>query len=164
MQCIWVCVFSLFFFLMLLVCVTWLPEIVWVFRYSTREEKHSNNSSERHYIWKICMYVCIYLPEPDLSYNTKDLPSSGSLVIASGIFFFFLSSFFFSCCVWDLLPWPGMESGPPALGAQSHRNWTTREVREGITFLFFFIPNMSLIFPPDKNAIIENSKERHLVR
>ena len=28
----------------------------------------------------------------------------------------------------DLVPWPGMEPGPPALGAWSLRHWTTREV------------------------------------
>ena len=29
---------------------------------------------------------------------------------------------------WDLVPWPGIEPGPPALGAQSLSHWTTREV------------------------------------
>ena len=24
-----------------------------------------------------------------------------------------------SCSMWDLVPWPGIEPGPPALGAQS---------------------------------------------
>ena len=33
-----------------------------------------------------------------------------------------------SCSMWDLVPWPGMEPGPPALGAQSLSHWTTREV------------------------------------
>ena len=28
----------------------------------------------------------------------------------------------------DLVPWPGMKPGPPALGAQSLSHWTTREV------------------------------------
>ena len=34
----------------------------------------------------------------------------------------------FSCVVWDLDPWPGIEPGPPAWGAQSFSHWT-REVR-----------------------------------
>ena len=34
----------------------------------------------------------------------------------------------FSCSMWDLVPWPGMESGPPALEAQSFSHWTAREV------------------------------------
>ena len=25
----------------------------------------------------------------------------------------------FSCSMWDLVPWPGIEPGPPAMGAQS---------------------------------------------
>ena len=35
-----------------------------------------------------------------------------------------------SCSMWDLVPWPGMEPKPPALGAQSLSYWTTREVPE----------------------------------
>ena len=41
------------------------------------------------------------------------------LVIARGIL---------SCSTWDLGPWSGIEPGPPALGAQSPRHWTTREI------------------------------------
>ena len=33
-----------------------------------------------------------------------------------------------SCGVWDLVPWPGIESGLPALRAQSLSHQTTREV------------------------------------
>ena len=32
--------------------------------------------------------------------------------------------------MWDLVPWPGIEPGPPALGAQILRQWITREVPE----------------------------------
>ena len=32
------------------------------------------------------------------------------------------------CSMRDLVPWPGIEPGPPALGAQSLTHWTTREV------------------------------------
>ena len=42
---------------------------------------------------------------------------SGSLVVA---------------CMWDLVPQPGMEPGPPALGARSLTYWTTREVSETV--------------------------------
>ena len=31
-----------------------------------------------------------------------------------------------SCTMWDLVPWPGIKSGPPALGAQSLSHWTTK--------------------------------------
>ena len=34
----------------------------------------------------------------------------------------------FSCGMWDLVPWPGIEPGPPALGARSLSHRTTREV------------------------------------
>ena len=34
----------------------------------------------------------------------------------------------FSCCTWDLVPWPRIEPGRPALGAQSISRWTTREI------------------------------------
>ena len=29
--------------------------------------------------------------------------------------------------MWDLVPWPGIEPGPPALGVRSLSHWTTRE-------------------------------------
>ena len=43
---------------------------------------------------------------------------------------------FYLCCgiqtlsfgMWDLVPWPGIEPGPPALGVKSLSHWTTREV------------------------------------
>ena len=41
----------------------------------------------------------------------------------------------FGCGMWDLIPWPGVEPGPPALGMQSLSHWTTREALD-----FFFFP------------------------
>ena len=38
-----------------------------------------------------------------------------------------------SCGMWDLVPWPGIEPGPPALGGQSPNHWTKRDVA-GHTF------------------------------
>ena len=60
------------------------------------------------------IYLFIYLPAPVLSCGTWDL----------------------RCRMWDLrcggmrdlVPWPEIEPGPPALGAQSLNRWTTREV------------------------------------
>ena len=40
----------------------------------------------------------------------------------------FLAALGFSRSMWDLVPWPGIESRPPALGVQSLSRWTTREV------------------------------------
>ena len=34
-----------------------------------------------------------------------------------------------NCGMWDLVPWPGIKPGPPALGSQSLSHWTTREVQ-----------------------------------
>ncbi|XP_028355588.2 GATOR complex protein NPRL3-like isoform X1 [Physeter macrocephalus] len=39
----------------------------------------------------------------------------------------------FSCGMRDIVPWPGIEPSPPALGAWSLSHWTTREV----PFFFF---------------------------
>ena len=33
-----------------------------------------------------------------------------------------------SCSMWDLVPWPGVEPGPSALGVRCLRHWTTGEV------------------------------------
>ena len=49
---------------------------------------------------------------------------TGSLVAAYGTF---------SCDMWDLVPEPGIERRPPALGAQSLSHWTTREVPPDLT-------------------------------
>ena len=45
----------------------------------------------------------------------------------------------FSCGMWDLVPWPGIDPGPPALGARSLNHWTTREVPN--YYLFSFCPH-----------------------
>ena len=50
-------------------------------------------------------HTYIYLAAPSLSYN-----------------------------MWDLVHQPGIESGPPALGAWSLSHWTTREVPETSLF------------------------------
>ena len=43
-----------------------------------------------------------------------------------------------SCfCTWDLVPWPGIEPRPPALGTQSLGHWTTREVQQSLKIFFF---------------------------
>ena len=40
-------------------------------------------------------------------------------------------------CMWDLVPWPGIEPGPPALGAQSLNHWATREVLPPLFFILY---------------------------
>ena len=39
-----------------------------------------------------------------------------------------------AACLWDLVPWPGIEPGPPALGARSLNHCAIREVAEIIEF------------------------------
>ena len=41
-----------------------------------------------------------------------------------------------SCSVWDLVPWPGIEPGPPALDAWSVSHWIAREVPDLIIISF----------------------------
>ena len=42
--------------------------------------------------------------------------------------FIYLATVGLSCSVSDLLPWPGVQSGPPELGGHSLSYWTTRQV------------------------------------
>ena len=46
-----------------------------------------------------------------------------------------------SCGMWDLVPWSGIEPGPPALGTWRLSHWTTREV-----LLFSFLRNLHTVF------------------
>ena len=39
----------------------------------------------------------------------------------------------FSCGMWDLVPWPGIEPGPPALWAWNLSLWTARESESEVT-------------------------------
>ena len=48
----------------------------------------------------------------------------------------------FSCSVWDLVPWPEIEPGPPALGPQSLSHWTTRGAPQ-LSYCFF-VPKIEL--------------------
>ena len=41
---------------------------------------------------------------------------------------FFLSAPGLNLGLWDLVPWPGIEPGPPALEVQNLSHWTTKEV------------------------------------
>ena len=57
------------------------------------------------------------------------------LVAAHGIFVVACGLLVAACrllvaaCMWDLVPQPGIEPGPPALGAWSLNHWATRKVR-----------------------------------
>ena len=70
----------------------------------------------------IYTYIHMYLALLGLSFGTQDLQPSlqhvGSLAVACEL----------SVGMWDLVPLPGAESQPPALGAWSLSHWATREV------------------------------------
>ena len=59
------------------------------------------------------IYLFIYLAAPGLSCSTRDLRCSIQAL---------------SCDMRDLVPRPGIEPRPPALGVQILNHWTTREV------------------------------------
>ena len=50
------------------------------------------------------------------------------------IFIVYLAAPGLSCSMWDLVPWPGIEPGTPALGAQSLNHWASREVPDWCSF------------------------------
>ena len=50
------------------------------------------------------------------------------LVVACGTFCFSCGMQALSCGMWDLVLPPGIDPGPPALGAWSLSHWTTREI------------------------------------
>ena len=56
----------------------------------------------------------------------------GSLVAAREIFSWGMWTV--SCCMWDLVPWLGIEPGPSPLRAQSLSCWTTRGVPRSTKF------------------------------
>ena len=63
-----------------------------------------------------------------------------------------------SCGVWDLVPWPGIKPGPPALGLWSLNQWTTREVPVCLfliyRFPFYLLPMSSMQFICGRNWVI----------
>ena len=106
---------------------------------------HSQGSSQRpygvDYRRSFFSQKLINLAAPCLSCSVEDVwsslwPAGSFIAVAFGIFFFFFSYSMWdlwlqhmaylvanmqnlSCGIWDLVPWPGMEPGPPAMGAQS---------------------------------------------
>ena len=90
----------------------------------------------------------IYLAAPGLSCSTQDLRC-----MAGGIFLI-AACRTFSCGMWDLVPWPGIEPGPPELATWSLSHWTTREVPT--TTYFCFIKSHSFFM--DAISSFENSE------
>ena len=66
------------------------------------------------------------------------------LVVASRIFNPCCSMQTLSCGMWDLVPQPGINPRPPALGVWSLSHWTTKDVSGNGNF--FFIKNSNCSF------------------
>ena len=73
--------------------------------------------AETHSVQSLFIYflIFIYLAVPKLSCDSWDLQSSSQHAMKT-----------LSCSMWNLVPSPGKEPQPPALGAQSLSHWTTR--------------------------------------
>ena len=78
--------------------------------------------STHHGCFTLFQHLSIYLATPGISCSTQDLQSSWQHGRS-------LSSSMqtLSCSRWNLVPWPEMDPGSPALGAQSLNHWTTRK-------------------------------------
>ena len=71
------------------------------------------------------VFICFYSAAPG--------PRCGVGILSCGVEIL-------SCSMWDLVLWPGVQPGPPALGAWSHSCWTTREFPCRI--IFDWVPGM----------------------
>ena len=62
--------------------------------------------------------------------------------------FFLSSSLFFTCSLRDLVPWLGIESGPPVFGVWSLSHWATKEVSNSVHFSFHqLISHLTNVYP-----------------
>ena len=74
--------------------------------------------------------IFIYLAVLSLTGSSQDLPCP-CWIFSFGVWDFF------SCGMGNLVPQPGMEPRPPALGTWSLSHWTAREVPGKIIFNYF---------------------------
>ena len=78
------------------------------------------------------MLYSALLPAPFLQKNTAN-----TTLFKKKIFFYFIylldCAGLIAACK-NLVPQPGIEARPPALGAQSPNHWTTREVPTALSF------------------------------
>ena len=90
-------------------------------------------------IWSGCSYIFIFIFIYLAVLGLSLVAAWRTFVVASGIFFVFTcGKRTLSCGMWDLVPWPGIEPRPPALGARSLSHWTTREVPRTVCILSVF--------------------------
>ena len=114
-------------------------------------------------------FFLIYLAALALSCGTRVCCRMRDLCCGLWGLFLVAASRIFSCGMWDLVPWLGIEPGPPALGAWSLNHWTTREVpallflNSGLSDLkdwFFFPPTFSF----EKFQHFNNNKKVRIVQ
>ena len=98
---------------------------------------------------KWCCQLLLWLAHPtsdvpiavlnSLSSSSKVLThcSRGIFVATCGIFS--CGMWTLSCGMWDLVPQPGMEPRPPALGARSLSHWITRGVPQSHSWFLPFL-------------------------
>ena len=68
----------------------------------------------------------------------------------------------FHCSMWDLVPQPGIEPGPPALGAWSRNHWATRKVPKCVYDLSFsllwLIQHYNCLLLQNMNEIVHKTQ------
>ena len=77
------------------------------------------------FIWRILLFI---KKKFLFDCTRSQLQHTESLILAVAWKLFSYSMWTLSCHMWAPVPWPGVESGLPALGAQSLSHWTTREI------------------------------------
>ena len=107
-------------------CVWWLK--VWA-REAGRPVREENPQSKwpslRECFFFIYIYICLFV---FFGYAGSWFPYSKSSVSVAMWRIFNCSMWTVSCGLCSLVPWPGTEHRPPALGVWRFSHWTTREV------------------------------------
>ena len=79
-----------------------------------------------YFIYLVALGLSCGRQAPSLRHTGSLFVACKLLVAARGVFV--ATCGIFSCGIWDLVPWPGIEPGPPALRTWSLIHCTTREV------------------------------------
>ena len=82
------------------------------------------------FLWRISSYPLVLFSIYLFGLHQVLVAAHGILVAACGLL---------SCGMWDLVPQPGIEPQPPALGARSLTHWATREFSPLLFFICLFL-------------------------
>ena len=93
-------------------------------------QPYSPLGSSVHVILQARILECVAMPSSGDLPDPEIEPLSQTSPTLAGRFFTTSSTFIqtLNCSIWDLVPWPGIEPGPPALRMKNLSHWTTREV------------------------------------